>query len=203
MGWIIATLHGLALPVDRVSPWHAFRLTPVTWAEQAATARDKGFDWAVELAAAVPVLEELATIDDNPGEPVLSHNTIGPGQVRRGPGGRLVVFAWEHAGGQPPAWELGNALMDWTVDPGGGVNAAGARAMVEGYRERAGGHPVLDMGMFRGAVTGLANYVFGLVEYAMDAHDDEDRRLSERGVRHVLTHLPTLATLERLLDVVR
>lgn len=200
MGGIIATLHGLALPVDRVSPWHACRLTPVTWPELAATARGKGVGWVGELDAVVPVLEELATIDDNPGEPVLSHNTIGPGQVRRGPGGRLVVFAWEHAGGQPPAWELGNTLMDWTVDPGGEVNVAGARAMVEGYRATAGSLPALDMGMFRGAVTGLANYVFGLVEYAMDG---EDRRFSERGVRHVLAHLPTLATLERLLDVVR
>jgi aminoglycoside phosphotransferase (APT) family kinase protein len=203
MGGIIATLHGLALPVDRVSPWHASRLTPVTWPELAVTVRDKGVGWAAELDAAVPVLEELATIDDKAGEPVLSHNTIGPGQVRRGPGGRLVVFMWEHAGGQPPNWELGNALMDWTVEPGGGVNVAGARAMVEGYRATAGALPVLDMSMFRGAVTGLANYVFGLVEYAMEAGDDEDRRFAERGVRHVLTHLPTLATLERLLDAVR
>lgn len=202
MGGIIATLHGLALPVDRVSPWHADRLTPVTWPELAATARDKGASWADELAAAVPVLEEHATIDDQPGEPVLTHNTIGPGQVRRGPGGRLVVFAWEHAGGQPPSWELGNALMDWAVDAGRTVNVAGARAMVEGYRATAGSLPALDMTMFRGAVTGLANYVFGLCEYAIDA-GDEDRRFADRGVRHVLTHLPTLATLERLLAAVR
>lgn len=204
MGGIIATLHGLALPVDRVSPWHAFRLTPVTWPELAATVRGKGVTWAAELDAAVPVLEGLATIDDHPGEPVLTHNTIGPGQVRRGPQGRLVVFAWEHAGGQPPAWELGTALMDWGVDLNSmSVNVAGARAMVEGYRATAGGLPVLDMSMFRGAVTGLANYVFGLVEYAMEAQDDEDRRFSERGVRHVLAHLPTLAILEQLLEAVR
>jgi aminoglycoside phosphotransferase (APT) family kinase protein len=203
MGGIIATLHGLALPVDRVSPWHAVRLTPVTWPELAVTARDKGAGWADELDAAVPVLEELATIDEDAGEPVLTHNTIGPGQVRRGPSGRLVVFAWEHAGGQPPEWELGNALMDWTVGPGGGVNVAGARALVEGYRATAGTLPGLDMSMFRGAVTGLANYVFGLVEYAMDAGDDEDRRFADRSVRHVLAHLPTLATLEGLLAAVR
>jgi hypothetical protein len=202
MGGIIATLHGLALPVDRVSPWHASRLTPVTWPELASAARDKQAAWADELAAAVPVLVELATIDGRPGEPVLTHNTIGPGQVRRGPNGRLVVFAWEHAGGQPPSWELGNALMDWTVDPGGGVNTAGARAMVEGYRATAGSLPALDLSMFRGAVTGLANYVFGQVEYALDAAG-EDRRFADRGVRHVLANLPTLATLEELLAAVR
>lgn len=203
MGGILATLHGLGLPVDRVSPWHASRLSAVSWAELASVVVDKGVGWAAELGAAVPVLEELATIPEVVGSPVLSHNTIGPGQVRRGPGGRLVVFAWEHAGGQPPAWELGNALMDWAVEPGGGVNIAGARAMVEGYRATAGALPAFDMSMFRGAVTGLANYVFGLVEYAIEVGDAEDRRFAERSVRHVLAHLPTLATLERLLGAVR
>jgi hypothetical protein len=200
MGGILATLHGLALPVDRVSPWHARRLTSVTWPELAATARGRGVAWADELDAAVPVLEEHATIDGLPGEPVLTHNTIGPGQVRRGARGRLVVFAWEHAGGQPPAWELGSALVDWTVDSGRTVNVAGARAMVEGYGA-AGSLPELDMGMFRGAVTGLANYVFGLVELALDA-GGEDRRFADRSVRHVLAHLPALATFEELLAAV-
>lgn len=91
--------------------------------------------------------------------------------------------------------------MDWTVEPGGRVNTAGARAMVEGYRAVAGGLPELDVSMFRGAVTGLANYVFGQVEYALAAHG-EDRRFADRSVRHVLTHLPTLATLEELLAAV-
>lgn len=199
VGGILATLHGLALPVDRVSPWHADRLTPVTWPELAA--RATGAPWSAELDAAVPVLAELATIEDVAGKPVLSHNTIGPGQVRRGRRGRLIVFAWEHAGGQPPDWELGNALMDWTVDSGSTVNVAGARALVEGYRATAGSLPELDMSMFRGAVTGLANYVFGLVEYALDA-TGEDRRYADRSVRHVLTNLPTRTTLERLLAAV-
>jgi phosphotransferase family enzyme len=199
LGGIIATLHSLALPVDRVSPWHASRLTPVTWPELAATARDKQAAWASALDAAVGVLEEFETIDDRPGEPVLTHNTIGPGQTRRGPNGRLVVFAWEHAGGQPPSWELGNALMDWAVEPGGGVNTAGARALVEGYRATAGALPELDMAMFRGAVTGLANYVFGQVQGALAAADG----FADRSVRHVLANLPTLTTLERLLAAVR
>jgi hypothetical protein len=45
--------------------------------------------------------------------------------------------------------------------------------------------------------------VFGLAEYTMDAGDDEDRRFADRSVRHVLAHLPALATLEGLLAAVR
>jgi hypothetical protein len=204
VGGILATLHGLARPVDRVSPWHAFRLTPVGWPELAATARTKRSGWASELVEAVPTLVDLDAIGaaDPVLDPVLSHNALGPGQVRRGAGGRLVVFGWEHAGGQPPDWELGQALWDWAVDPGGGINRPGARALVDGYRATAGALPPLSMGMFSGAVTGLANYVFGQVDYAMNVQDDEDRRYMDRSVRHILAHLPTRATLERLLEAV-
>jgi Ser/Thr protein kinase RdoA (MazF antagonist) len=203
VGGILATIHGLALPVDRISPWHQIRLSDTGWPELAASARAKGIAWAAALTAAVPTLEDLSTIgDDTPApEPVLTHNNLGPGSVRLGPNGRLIVFGWEHAGGKPPNWELGNALVDWTVDASGGVNVAGARALVEGYRGTAGSLPMLDMGMFRGAVVGLGNYVFGQVELAMNARDDEEQRFADRNVRHLLTHLPTRACLERLLEV--
>jgi hypothetical protein len=93
--------------------------------------------------------------------------------------------------------------MDWAVDPGGGVNIAGARALVDGYRATAGTVPALDLAAFRGAVTGLMNYVTGQVEYALAATDDEDRRYADRSVRHLLSHLPTRAALEQLLVVAR
>jgi hypothetical protein len=88
--------------------------------------------------------------------------------------------------------------MHWT---GAGVNTAGARAMVEGYRAAAGALPTLDLATFRGTVNSLSNYVFGQVEYALNAGDNEDRRYADRSVRHLLTHLPTRANLERLLEV--
>jgi len=203
VGGIIATIHGLALPVDRISPWHQSRLSDVGWPELADTATATGAGWAFALSQAVPTLLDLATIGrDAPApEPVLSHNTLGPASTRLGTNGRLIVVGWEHAGGQPPAWELANALLDWTVNPGGGVNRAGARALADGYRATAGSLPTLDTSMFRGAVTGLANYVFGQIQAALDARDDEERRYADRSVRHLLSHLPTRATLEQLLSV--
>jgi hypothetical protein len=205
VGRILATIHGLALPVDRISPWHHQRLSDVEWPELAAMASAKGASWADELTAAVPNLVDLGTIGEGAPAPapVLSHNTLGPNRVRRGPQGRLIVTGWEHAGGQPPSWELGNALMDWTVDPNGGVNAAGVRALIDGYRAVAGTLPALDMAMFRGAVTSLANYVSGQVHEALNAREGEDQRYADRSLRHLLTHLPTStrAVLERLLDV--
>ncbi len=203
VGGILAVLHGLALPVDRISPWHHVRLSDVDWPDLAATATAQGAGWAPALHEAVPTLTALAGIGAGaapPPEPVLTHNTLGPGNTRLGRDGRLIVVGWDHAGGQPPAWELANALMDWTVTPGGAVNLAGARALLDGYRARAGALPPLGLAMFRGAVTSLANYVTGQVHGALAAHGD-DRRYADRSVHHLLTHLPTRATLEQLADV--
>ncbi|MFV2098425.1 phosphotransferase [Micromonospora sp. LOL_014] len=204
VGDVLATLHGLALPVDRVSPWHARRLGPASWAGLAATATARQAPWAGLLAAAVPALEDLAAVgrDVPVPDPVLTHNTLGPAQTRLAPDGRLVVVGWEHAGGQPPAWEVANALLDWAVAPHGRVDAVGARALVDGYRRRAGGVPTRCLADFRGAATGLVNYVYEQVEAALAAETTEDRRYADRGVRHLLTHLPTRTTLERLLDAV-
>lgn len=189
VGEILATLHGLALPVDRVSPWHAMRFSDLTWAELADKA---GRD--------LSRMAELDTVgmDAVAPEPVLSHNALGPGTVRLGPGGALVVTGWEHAGGQPPAWELAEALVNWTIDPGGAVNVAGARALVEGYRARAGAVPPLDLSSFRGAVNALANYVSGQIYLALE----DPGPFSDRLLDHLLDHLPARAHLERLIDVV-
>ncbi|MFI6478804.1 phosphotransferase [Nonomuraea sp. NPDC050663] len=200
VGEILAILHGLRLPVDRVSPWHLHRHRCQSWPGLAAEARSRHAPWSDELDKAVAVLTELETV--GAGEPapevvVLTHNSLGPGNARHGRDGRLVVTGWEHAGGQPPAWELAEALMNWCVDPDGGVNAAGARALVEGY----GPARTLQLGDFRGAVTSLDNYVSGQVWVALEASIGEDLRFAERNMRHLLTHLPNLAALERLLTV--
>jgi hypothetical protein len=200
VGAILATLHGLAMPVDRISPWIRRRLFTDSWADLAERARRAGAGWAGDLATAVPTLVDLERIgtDSEDPTPVLSHTALGPSQVRRGAGGRLTVTGWEHAGGVPPAWELADALMHWAIDPDGQVNVPAARGLVEGYARTASSMPTVDLAAFRGAVTSLANYVHGQVELALTATDPDDRRFQERSVRHLLAHLPTLSTLERL-----
>lgn len=185
VGKILAILHGLALPADRVSPWLGERFSDVPWENLAGT----DAPWAAELREAIPNLVALEAIPWEVAQPVYTHTALIPGNVSRD----LVVTGWEHAGGLPPEWELCQALMTWAVDPAGGVNAAGARALAEGY----GSAPELSLGMFRGAVVAQANYVFGQVQLALH----ERSAFHDRNVRHLLTHLPTPSTLEQLLEV--
>ncbi|WP_020576374.1 phosphotransferase [Actinopolymorpha alba] len=197
-GEVLATLHGLALPVDRICPYHSRRLTEESWAELAARARAAQADWAEKLAAATPNLTDLERIGEGvePPAPVLTHNNFTPGNVRKAADSRLIVVGWENVGGQPPSWELANTLMQWVIG-----NSAGARAMLGGYRAVAGGLPRLDLAMFRGGTISFANYVFGQVDYALNATEREDRRHANRSVRHLLAGLPTRRDLERLVEL--
>jgi len=202
VGQVLATIHGLRYPAGGICPWSSVRLANDTWPELAALAAAKGAGWAPLLATAVPTLVELESLaGGTPAEePVLCHNNLNPGNCRVGPDGRLIVTGWEHANGLPPSWELSAALAAWTVEPGGRVNAAAARALVDGYRARAGALPSLGLDTFRGAATGLQNYVAGQIDLALHAESAEDQRYADRSVRHLLTHLPTPATYRRVLD---
>lgn len=197
-GQILATLHGLGLEVDRISPYHSRRLTDSTWAELVAKAKGASVDWAEELSNASHNLADLERIgsDVEPPEPVLTHNNLTPNNVRRTAEGRLIVVGWEHVGGLPPSWELGIALQQWVLR-----SPTGAKAMLDGYREVAGELPRLDLAMFRGAVISLANYVWGQVDYALAATTEADRQHGNRSVRHLLSGLPTRADLERLVEL--
>jgi Ser/Thr protein kinase RdoA (MazF antagonist) len=196
VGRILATVHGLRMPADRICGWHSVRLNPHSWAELAA----KAPAWAPQIENSLDTLtnlDRLSAVDGAPEPPVLVHNSLIPGNVRLGPSDTLVVTGWEHAAGQPPSWELGEALSHWAVDPNGGVNVAGARALLRGYAEVAGGLPPVSEAMFRGTATSLANYVAGQVELALTTGDE----YADRTVRHLLTHLPNRAAFDTLLAV--
>ncbi|MDY7086274.1 MAG: phosphotransferase [Actinomycetota bacterium] len=200
VGELLAIVHGLRFPADGICPWNERRLTSRSWAELAGLATAKGAGWAPVLASALPALAVLQSLGDGHAdttEPVLCHNNFNPGNVRAA-SGSLVVSGWEHAGGLPPEWELATALANWAVDPNGGVNLAGARALLDGYRSRSGTTRGLRLADFRGTAVALQNYVEGQVELALDAVGDENARYADRNVRHLLTHLPSLATFEEL-----
>lgn len=204
VGQTLATIHALAIPIDRISPWHAARLVPEPWQEVAQRATTAQASWVVDLKERIPDLLELDVIGAVPEQsaPVLCHNTLGPGVVRRGSAGELVVLSWEHAGGQPTGWELCDALVHWTNDPNGGINRAAALAMVDGYRTVTGTLPPIGIDSFHGAAISLVNYLNGLIGDALNEPAEERRALANRSVHHLLTHMPTRSTFEQILEAV-
>jgi Ser/Thr protein kinase RdoA (MazF antagonist) len=205
VGEVLARIHGLALPAKGICYWHSTRLRDTAWAELASTAAGKSAAWAPLLADMVPALTDLDGIGHDapvPAPPVFGHNALLPADVRLGSDDQIIVVGWEHSAGQPPAWELAETLTHWAADPRGGINVAGARALVEGYRAEAGGAPPLDLAAFRGTAISLGNYLSGQVWLALRAEGEEEQRFADRNVGHLLTHLPTRPTFERLLSAV-
>jgi Ser/Thr protein kinase RdoA (MazF antagonist) len=200
VGEILAKVHRLALPVDRICPWHAKFLFREQWPALVAAAQARGDDWAPLLQKALPAMAEWESIgvDEPAPTPVLCHNTLGPAKVWRGEGDCLVVVDWDYAGGQPPGWELCDAMLHF-VD-----TASAARAMLDGYQAHAGTLPPVNLATFRGALTSHANYIAEQLDMALNAGDDEDRRHAERGLRHLLSGtLPSRESLEQRLEAVR
>lgn len=68
------------------------------------------------------------------------------GVVRMGPDDGLVLTHWDFAGANHPAWELAYVLVHWAEPPP--VNPGTARALVAGYRDRAGAVPPLAESSF-------------------------------------------------------
>jgi aminoglycoside phosphotransferase (APT) family kinase protein len=202
VGETLAVIHALRVPVAGICPWSSMRFSALSWPDFADLATARGVGWAPLLAAAVPTLTGLQALGEAAiaSEPVLCHNNLNPGNVRLGPHGRLIVTGWEHANGLPPEWELSAALASWAVNPNGGINAAGARALLEGYRERAGSLPALTLDTFRGAATGLQNYVAGQIGRGLEAAGTDGAEYTDRSLRHLLTHLPSAETYQRVLD---
>jgi hypothetical protein len=58
----------------------------------------------------------------------------------------------------------------------------------------------LTLDTFRGAATGLQNYVAGQIGQALEAAGADDAGYADRSLRHLLTHLPSAETYERVLD---
>ncbi|WP_155373455.1 hypothetical protein [Catellatospora vulcania] len=54
--------------------------------------------------------------------------------------------------------------------------------------------------MLRHPWPGLLNYVAGQADAALSAQGEQETRYADRNMRHLLTHLPSWTTYERVLD---
>jgi aminoglycoside phosphotransferase (APT) family kinase protein len=131
--------------------------------------------WAARLAAARPLIAELAALAAAPaaGAAVVCHRDFTPANVLPGPGGRLVVLDWENSGPLPPARELAAALLAWCGGPGDAgdgarFGAASAAALAGGYAAAAGHRPRLDGGSFATAAAVHLNFLHVMAGQALD-----------------------------------
>jgi hypothetical protein len=204
-GEILATVHSIGGPTDTPLPIYlTSRHGRTYWDQLAERARAADGPWADALATLRPSIDALLDIEGDPdsaGDRIVSLADFVPEAVRYGPGDDLVVVHSAFASGMVPAWELGYVLIQWALY--GGVNPVTAHAVLDGYRDRAGALPDLELSSFTLGIGGYINWTYNAFCEALLATGNEKTSFAELSVREVMGDPLTVEKLMELLDSVR
>lgn len=203
VGEVLAAVHSVAAPTDRPveGPWITVRPTQSCWATLLDRAQRANMPWAYELAALSPAIEELTAVrgEQRPGEAVVSNCDIVLEAVRFGRGDELVVVHWDFAGPMYRDWELANVLRHWTVESSPNIEAA--RALLDGYRQRASGEAIdLRLDSFTAAISGWLNWLHNQACATIDPESPDQAEFATRALRQVLDDPLRVGDLTALLD---
>ena len=90
-------------------------------------------------------------------------------------------------------------LYQWSIESG--TNPDAARALLDGYRRRAGdGVPVLGLESFTAAITGWLNWLHNQACEVIDPESPDKAEFAELALRATLDDPLRVATLQELLD---
>lgn len=206
VGRSLATVHEVAMPTDHVlTPFGSGHLTyrhsDAEWDQLVAGTSAAGKPWADDLVRLRegPLRALEAVPFRQAAEPlVVSIADLSIGAVRMGPHDDLVLVHWDFAGPHLPEWELAYVLNHWAIN--GPVNPGVARAVVAGYRDRAGTVPSLDLSSFWVTITAQLNWTYNQFCTARDAIGEEERAYVEGELRGLIADPLTVTKIEKLLE---
>ena len=202
LGEILAAIHSVAPKSDQpiVGAWVADRPSEDSWAILLENARKANKPWADEFAALSRTVAELSSITMSTAQDdvVIGNRDLQAATVRFGPGDDLVVVHWDFAGPTTKETELALLLAQSALH-----SKDAARAVMEGYRARAGGDvPALSLNSFASYVTGWLTWANHRACEAIAPPDPEVADFAERSLREVFDDRLTVDQLTSLLDAV-
>jgi Ser/Thr protein kinase RdoA (MazF antagonist) len=202
IGTTYGTLHSLAIPsAAPINPYLTSRKSDAEWTRllDRACAADK--PWAEQLNEILPTLLDLHTIeaDTDADDVILCNCNLIPENVRIGHNEELVVTEWDFAGSLTPRFELGSALVQWTLRPL--VNPTTITAFRDGYVHAAGQWPKLELASFAVAVTAWLNWTYNTICEAVDPADDDHAAFADRETVDLLNRPLTRSSLQQCLAV--
>lgn len=202
VGEVLAAVHEVAPETDRPiqGPWVADPPGEEAWAEMLKGAEAANKPWASEFAALSRTVGELSRARAKPPTEgvIISNCDLVPEAVRLGPGGQPVVVHWDFAGPMTPEWELGSALLQWALYSA--LNVEAGRALMDGYRTRSGGAPLLSLTSFSTAITGWLTWTFNQACEAIEPETPEKAKFAERALRESLDDPLTVDALRSFLE---
>jgi hypothetical protein len=203
-GEILAIVHSVGGETNKpIPPYLLSRHGRSSWDALQNRAKAAG-RYEEALGSIRPSIDALLEIEAEPaaaGPLVMSLCDFSLGAVRYGPGDDLLVVHSAFTSGMVPAWELGYVLIHWALY--GRVNPSAARAVLDGYRDRAGVLPALELESFTLGIGGYINWTYNAFCEALLAEGTEKTAFAEMSVREVLDDPLTVEKLQQLLDSLR
>jgi hypothetical protein len=184
IGIALGTIHRLRLtPSQPIGAWIGQRRPPERWPEILEIVRGDDAPWTPLLEAALPTIQDLATIATQPpGEMILSHGDLVSG-IRTARDAPPTVLGWEFAGATPPDWDLGMVLHACTETPTGEVNATVVPAIIDGYASASGVKPSVDLSTFAAAINAWDSWVVSRMNIALGDGPDREEASTELRMR--------------------
>lgn len=194
-GSVLAVIHGARIPTDKpVDGWYVDAVGADAWRDLLVRLRMGEAPFADRLAALLPAVLETERILTAPRRVQVCHRDLWADNVRRTPGGELVVLDWENSGPGDVNGELGCAVFEYGL---GDLDRM--RALYDAYVASGGPGRLTDRGNLTMLVAQLGNIARVGCERWLTSSSDQERTRNADWVAEFLDEPVTVETIDQIL----
>jgi Ser/Thr protein kinase RdoA (MazF antagonist) len=198
LGRVLAAIHAVVVTTDEpVDSWYVDPVGEETWHELLARLRTADAPFVHRLAALLPAVFEAEGILTSPRRVQVCHRDLWADNVRRTPGGGLVVLDWENSGPGDVNGELGCALFEYGLG-----QADRMRTLYAAYVDAGGPGRLADRGDLTMLVAQLGNIARVGCERWLTSSTDQERARNVDWVTEFLQEPGTIETVDLILHAV-
>ena len=195
LGQMLAAIHAVEVTTDEpVDGWYLDPVGAATWQELLVRLGMADAPFVDRLAALLPSVVEAEGILTSPRRVQVCHRDLWADNVRRTPGGGLVVLDWENSGPGDVNGELGCALFEYGLG-----QADRMRTLYAAYLDAGGPGRLADRGDLTMLVAQLGNIARVGCERWLTSATDQERASNADWVTEFLNEPVTVETVDRIL----
>ena len=198
LGQVLAAIHSVVVTTDApVDGWYVDPVGAERWQELLARLRTADAPFADRFEDLLPAVCAAEGILAPPRQTQVCHRDLWADNVRRTPGGGLVVLDWENSGPGDVNGELGCALFEYGLG-----QADRMRALYAAYLDAGGPGRLAGRGDLTMLVAQLGNIARVGCERWLASSTDHERARNADWVGEFLDEPVTVETVDRILHAV-